>query len=101
MQANKLRFANGGMIRAIQRQDQILVAGLAFYNNKPVGSCIITKDTIMMGYNIGVFVNSRYRGSGIGKRLLKYVVSSGQYNLHCYTLCSASRNLYKDYYPAK
>jgi len=97
MQANKLRFAHGGMIKAIRQQDQILVAGLAFVNHKPVGSCIITKENIMFGYNIGVFVNSKYRNCGIGKRLLNYVVSSGEYNLHCYTMCQASYNLYKNH----
>jgi len=96
-----LHLSNGGMLFALNDPNKIEVIGLVFKRilnyDIPIASCIITRENIMYGCNIGVFVHKNYRRRGIGKRLLEYVNSSGNYELKYYTGTPASRGLYKDF----
>lgn len=88
-------FKSGGISIAIENPDKIKVVGLVFSDRKiPIACCIITNDNIMYGYNVGTYVKPNYRNMGIGKKILSYVLSSGDYNLRFCNHDEPSKKLY-------
>jgi GNAT superfamily N-acetyltransferase len=91
----ELMFKSGGISIALSNTDNIEVVGLVFNRRKiPIACCLITKDNIMYGCNISVYVKPNYRNIGIGKRILSYVTSSGDYKLNVWDYDGPSKKLY-------
>ena len=88
-------FKNGGISIGIKNTENIEVVGLVFSGrNLPIACCLITKDNIMYGCNIGTYVKPNYRNIGIGKKILSYVLSTGDYKLSVWNYDGPSKKLY-------
>lgn len=91
---NKLMFSNGGIALAIENIDEIEVVGLLYQKNRPIASCIITKNTIMYLSNVAVFVKPKWRQMGYGRKILEYTSQAVDYKLFPCKHTTPARKLY-------
>jgi len=94
---NKSYWAKGRSMESVKKSiDNSLCFGLYHENKKMIGFARVVTDKIAFAYLLDVFVLEPYRGKGLGKRLVKYIIEHPDLKIRFWLLGTAdAHELYK------